>query len=444
MHSMRLFAGAALGVASLFAVACSSSNEPPVVVAAIRPAQAFNDADIEIVIEGGPFRPAYDIDTAGRSAVTQLGAFSAVLSPSSGVGARFAVDKLTWLSTSELAAELPKGLDEGPYDVQVRDPRGSVGIRANGFTSLGHDATPPKVSVLEPADGTVVNAGAEVPVAFRADDVPGRIKSMTWSVFDGIDYEVSGMCAVDPGVEAATCRFVFVAPKDRQAELLTVHVEARDGVGNVAGAESKVVVALPPVATDAAPRQGPATGGTDVVVTGDHFVVGTQVLVDGVPLEPGGGLFLSPQQLKGRTPVHEPGVVPLAVRSGAREVAAGTFEFVGKPIVLAVSPTMGPLAGNIPVLIAGKNFRPTKQDGTDGTTIEFGAPDGPRTPLGCLDVVNSNRITGVLPPGAGAATIFARDPIGGESQLPLAFTYLGDETPDGGATAPACLKMGVP
>src|ERR1700690_293538 len=194
MASMRLPAGAPLGVASLFALpgfalaclalACSGSTEPPVVVAAILPAQAFNDAKVDVIIEGGPFRPAYDIDTAARNAVTELGAFSAVLSPSSGLGPRLAVDKLTWLSTSELAAELPAGLAQGGFDVQVRDPRGSVGIRANGFTSLGHDGEPPSLTILEPSDGTVVNLGAEVPIAYEAGDHLGQIATMTWLVSD--------------------------------------------------------------------------------------------------------------------------------------------------------------------------------------------------------------------------------------------------------------------
>jgi hypothetical protein len=448
MAPMRLPAGAPLGVASLFAlagcaVACSGSTEPPVVVAAIQPAQAFNDAKVEIIIEGGPFRPAYDIDTTARNAVTELGAFSAVLSPSSGVGARRAVDALTWLSTSELAALLPPGLEQGAYDVQVRDPRGALGIRPGGFTSLGHDAEPPAVAILEPTDGAVVNAGAEVPVAYRADDGLGRIQTMTWTVIDGSDEPPTGACAVDPGVATQTCRFVFVAPKGTQSEIVTIHVEARDGVGNVAGAESKVVVALPPAVTDVTPRFGVADGATDVAVTGAQFVAGTQVLVDGVPLEPGGGEFVSPQLLKGRTSAHAPGPVAVVVRSGAVQVAAGTFEFVGKPLVLAVSPMAGPLTGNIPVVIAGRNFRRSTPDGMPLTKIEFGPHDGPRTALGCLDVVNSNRITGLLPPGVGAASIFATDAVGGASELPLAFNYV-DETPDAGVIAQRCPKMGLP
>ncbi|MDB4981043.1 MAG: cell shape determination protein CcmA [Myxococcales bacterium] len=443
---MRPPAGAPRGVASLFAtasfvVACSGSTEPPVGVAAISPAQAFNDAEVSVIIEGGPFRPAYDIDTTARNAVTNPGAFSAVLSPSEGDGPRLAVETLTWLNTSELAAILPKGLARGQFDVQVRDPRGTVGIRPNGFTSLGHDDEPPSVTIFEPSDGVVVNVGAEVPVAYGADDRRGQLATMVWTALDAAGDIASGTCAVEPGVAKNTCRFVFIAPKLEQSDVVTVHVEARDAVGNVGGAESKIVVAPAPVATDVAPRLGPATGGTEVVVTGAQFVVGTEVLVDGLPLDPGGGAFVSAQMLKGRTPPHEPGVVPVSVRSGALEAAAGTFEFVGKPIVLAVSPTMGPLAGDIAVVLAGRNFRAGNGKDDGGTKIEFGGPDG-RASLICLDVINSNRITGVLPAGSGAASIFASDAIGGMSEFPLAFNYVGDDSPDAGV-APTCPKAGA-
>jgi hypothetical protein len=365
-----------------------------------------------------------------------------VLSPSLGLGPRFAVETLTWLSTSELAAVLPAGLERGDFDVQVRDPRGTVGVRANGFTSLGPDTEPPFVTILEPSDGAVVNVGAEVPVAYQADDHLGRLSTMVWNAFDERGLVAEGSCAFDPGVAKNTCRFVFVAPKVKQSEVVTVHVEARDAVDNVGGAESKIVVAPAPVVVGAVPRLGPAGGGTDVVVTGAQFVVGTQVLVDGIPLEPGGGDFVSAQMLKGRTPAHEPGVVPLSVRSGSLEVTMGTFEYVGKPIVLAVSPTMGPFAGDIPVLIAGRNFRAGNGKDDLGTQIGFGPPDGAHAALVCLDVVNANRITGILPPGAGAASIFASDAIGGASEFQFAFNYVGDEMPDAGLGVPTCPKAG--
>src|SRR5258706_13107569 len=105
---MRLPPGARPGVAPLsvlssVAWACSSSNEPAVMVSALMPSQAFNDATIDGLIMGGPFRPAYDIDTVGGAAMTQSGAFSGVLSPASGMGPSYALGQVTWASSTSLA-----------------------------------------------------------------------------------------------------------------------------------------------------------------------------------------------------------------------------------------------------------------------------------------------------------------------------------------------------
>ncbi|HVZ74416.1 MAG TPA: IPT/TIG domain-containing protein [Polyangia bacterium] len=428
---MRLPASARVGVASLFALTCTSA-EAPVGVTGVSPAEAFNDKDVPVVIAGGPFRPAYDIDTTAGSATAQQGAFGGVLSPSSGFGPQYAVDGLTWLSSTELAAVVPSDIVEGVYDLEVRDPRGVAGTLTGGYRSLGPDKTAPALSVLEPTDGAVVVAGADVPVAFQADDDLGRLGLMRWSVLDPTGTPImGGSCAIDPNAAKATCRFVYTVPLVEHSQIETLSVEARDTAGNRATRTSTVVVALAPVVTSVAPLEGSASGGTPLVVTGDNFVAGTELLLDGTPLSQPGGVYVSPQMLAAKTPTHAAGSVALAVRSGSAVVQAGVFAFVGRPVVLAISPTTGPLAGNIPVVIGGRNFR----DGPNGTTIEVGPSDGPRVALGCPEVVNENRITGVLPPGMGAVSIFASDPIGGATETPLAFTYLSDDDADGGETS---------
>jgi hypothetical protein len=451
MASMRLPAGAPAGVASVFELAarafallaigaCSSSHEAPLVVLALTPSQAFNDAKTDGIIEGGPFRPAYDIDTVGGHAMTQSGAFSGVLVPSSGMGPSYALARVTWATGASLTAEIPKGIAAGTYDLLVRDPRGTAGTLRQGFVSRGADNDAPAVGVVEPVGGAVVNPGAEVPLAISADDGVGTVGELTWRVSDASGPLAADVCIVEPGVSRTLCRAVFVAPKVTQADVLRIHVEALDDAQNAASFESTVVVALPPVVRDVSPRIGPEAGGTAVVVSGDAFVDGTEVLVDGVAVYRNQVTFVDAHTLKVQMPAHEPGVPALAVRSGASVAAAGTFEYVGLPVVLAVAPATGPLAGNIPIVVAGRNFR----DAPDGTKIQFGPHDGTRVDLGCQEVVNANRITGVLPPGAGFVSVFASDAVGGSSELPGAFTYLGDETPDAGAGPPKCLKQGAP
>src|SRR3954462_2249901 len=108
MGAMRLLARAWLGVSSLMAATCSGTTEPDATISTVAPAAAYNNEEVALVISGGPFRPVYEIDTGAGRATTQLGAFTAFLTPVSTGNAQVAVQSLQWVSSSELAAVLPK------------------------------------------------------------------------------------------------------------------------------------------------------------------------------------------------------------------------------------------------------------------------------------------------------------------------------------------------
>jgi hypothetical protein len=447
MSSMRIPERARLGVAAVTvagiavvvggfaggAVAgCAGRTEAEVAIAAVTPASAYNDAKISLVIEGGPFRPVYDVDTIGGQEMTELGAFTAFLAPSSGSGSAFPADSLTWLSSSQLAAILPAGINPGPYDVKVRDPRGSLALLTGGFVSLGPDLTPPVVTIDEPVEGTIVNAGAEVPVAFNADDGLGFLSSMAWTVSSG-DFQLTDACPLAPNAHAATCRFFFKVPKPTQnGQPLIVVVTAADTT-NLAQAQTTLGIGLAPLVETFAPFEGPAVGGTRIVVTGHNFIARTQVVVGGALLQPGGGTVMSEALIEGTTPAHDPGLSIVTVRTGAASVdAPGTFNFVGRPEVRAVTPSSGPLAGCTPITIVGKYFRENPM-----TSISFGSDTSVGLPLACPSYVSGNRIEGFTPAGSGAVSVFASDPAGGVGELPLAFTYLDVDAPDASAVAPS-------
>ncbi len=444
MASMRTPGRASLGVASLSAgalvLACAGSTEPAVAVTGVMPASAFNNAPVSIVIEGGPFRPAYDIDTSGGSSTPELGAFTAFLSLTGGGADHVVPTSLTWLSTTELAAQLPDDITRGMYDVEVRDPRGRLGALARGFSSLGPDSTPPAVAIVEPGAGTIVNAQAEVPVAFTANDGLGYLAQLRWSVSSADIQTQSGTCPLDPNAQQATCRFLFVVPPPPQAAALPLNVvvEAEDTANNVGRAQITLAVGVTPMATSVAPTLGPATGGTLVSVVGASFIVGTQVFVGDQLLQPNGGTVVNAGLVQGTTVAQEPGTYPVMVQTGAESVQAGTFELIGRPEVLMVSPTTGPPAGGTHVAIVGKYFRGDSADSIDGRTrILFGSDRSSAAALCCEVVVSEHRIEGVTPPGAGAATIFAEDAIAGVSQLAQSFIYVSQDDA-GTATSPGC------
>jgi hypothetical protein len=418
-------------VATHGAAGCAGNVEPQLTISAVSPPAAYSNSTVSLVIEGGPFRPIYDVDTHGGSEAIELGAFTAFLTPSAG-GSPLPADALMWLSTSELAANIPPDIAPGPYDVALRDPRGALAERPMGFVSLGLDLTPPTVKIDEPPPGSIVNAGAEVPVAFEADDGLGTLDMMIWTV-GSTDVTFSGSCSHPPNVSHATCRFVFVAPQPAQnGQALNVLVTATDSAGNPGQDQTTLTIGVAPTPGPFAPFEGPAAGGTPFSVRGKNFIAGTEVLFGDALLVPGGGTVVNDTLIEGMTPPHDPGTVPVTIRTGAISVdAAGTFTFVGQPEVLAVAPSSGPVVGCAPVTIVGKNFRENAK-----TRVWFGSDLPTASPLQCIQYRSPNRIEGLTPPGAGAVTVFAEDPVGGTSMLPLAYTYLDVDSPDGGEPPP--------
>jgi hypothetical protein len=449
MAPMRLPARAWLGVASvgsLLAATCSGSPETAIAVSAITPASAYNNRKVDLVIQGGPFRPAYDIDTGDGRAATRLSAFTAYLAPRDPGGQRIPVESLTWLSTTALSAQLREDIPQGEYDVVVQDPRGATAELEAGFSSLGRDLMPPKAEILEPEDGTAVNPSAEVPVVVHSKDAPGALGAMRWTVSSpGVD-PITGTCPpMTLGATEDTCRFVFVVPPTlASGAILNLNVEVTDAAENSDRLVRTLIVGIKPGVKGFTPAEGPAEGGAEILIEGDNFITGspgTQVFVGGTLIEPNGGTVRDEHHIVGMTPAHDPGVFPVVVRTGGSSVKAqGMYAFVGRPLVLAVIPTSGPTTGGTFVTIVGKEFR-------DETVFRFGTDFPTSLPLLCPVLVGPNRIEGYTPPGMGAASIFALDQVSGTSERPLAFTFLPDESPDASPlVTPPCLSPdgGIP
>ncbi|HVU53350.1 MAG TPA: IPT/TIG domain-containing protein [Polyangia bacterium] len=441
---MRIPERSRLGVAVLVAAGCAGNAEPKVAITAVTPAAAYSNFAISLLIEGGPFRPSYDIDTRGGTEAIEVGAFTAFLSESGGQNAQ-PVDALQWLSPSQLLGTLASGIPAGTYDVEVRDPRGALAGKPMGFRSLGPDTAKPVLKIDEPAEGTIIIGGAEVPVAFEADDGYGTLDLLVWKVSTA-ETMIPGSCTHLPGVSRATCRFVFLAPEPRTLpEPLIVLVTATDTASLTGVKQTSLSIGLPPVVSSFEPFAGPSTGGTLVSVHGKNFIAGAVVLVGGAPLlppRPDVGVVVSDTLIQGLTPAHDPGPATLSVQIGSASVdTPGSFEFVAEPQVLEVSPSSGPSAGCAPVTIIGKGFDESRM-----TRIWFGEDVATASALQCIDYQGPNRIEGLTPPGSGAVSVIAQDPVGGSGKLSLAYTYLDVDDPDGGdqpAPSQGCPCSGI-
>src|SRR4029077_8546823 len=116
---------------------CGASGEQPAAVIAVSPPMAYNNTAASLLIEGGPFRPAYRFDTMSGNSSTDIAAYSARLTPASGTGGAqlapparpgaptlppIALQPVSLLSIGLLTANLPAGIPAGSYDVEVTDP----------------------------------------------------------------------------------------------------------------------------------------------------------------------------------------------------------------------------------------------------------------------------------------------------------------------------------
>jgi hypothetical protein len=433
--SERARLGAALLAAAgcCAAASCTGATEPQLTLSGVTPAVAFNDAPIDLVVHGKAFRPTYEIDTGGGRETAQLGAFTVLLTPSIGGGTAFAAAQSMWLSPTELAATIPGGITEGTFDVEVRDPRGAFAFLPKAFSSLGKDTKAPVVMIAEPANGTIVNPGAEVPLAYEVDDGAGFVGSTTWTVSTG-DFHHSESCSVPPRTHRATCRFTFMVPQPAQnGQPLAIVVTATDSAHNPSQpAEATLAIGLSPVVTSFNPGEGSALGGTLLFVRGRNFIPGTQVLLGGGLLQPNGGMIMNDGLIQGMTPAHDPGRVTLSVRTGPASVdLANAFVFVGRPRVRAIAPTGGPAGECTHVAIAGENFREMQK-------VWVGSDESAEVPLQCRVTKGPNRIEGDIPPGAGVVSVFVGDSVSGVGELPAAFTYDFGDNPDGSTFLAKC------
>jgi len=176
--------------------------------------------------------------------------------------------------------------------------------------------------------------------------------------------------------------------------------------------------ALPaPTATDIDPDNGPTAGGTTVTITGTNFGPETTVSVDGgpaiIPVIGGVGTTLT-----FTTPPHAIGPVPVTVTTDAGTTGALTYTYTADPVISALAPDHGPLAGGTTVTITGTDFTP-------GTIVTIDGEDV--TPASIA--ANGNSLTFVTPARivAGPVDVTVTS-IYGESD-PFTYTYDADPIP---------------
>jgi hypothetical protein len=184
------------------------------------------------------------------------------------------------------------------------------------------------------------------------------------------------------------------------------------------GADAGVLVILNAVY----PGQGPAAGGTPVLVTGSGFVEGFASRGGGVvsrltQVRVGGALagdidVIDDNRLQLTIPPGTPGAADVSVTNpNGTGTCAGCFRYLSKVVIASITPAKGLAAGGTPVTIQGHGFAP-------GMLVTLGGVE-----LIGVSVQSGTTLTGLTPPGApGAVELVCATRDGGDTAR-SAFVY---------------------
>lgn len=406
-----------LAVLSLGAVACTEAGPAPKLLR-VEPAHAFSDRDERVSLFGELFVPAYQVAASGRRRDAHALGFTGLVG--SGKNVAFLKD-FGWVSEIELTATLGPGLPAGVHTVQITDPRGHTTVLPDGFTALGHDSAAPLLTIDSPDAKRPFAPGIAIETQLTATDSPGVVTSVTWVVSLANRPILSGACLVPVRAQDLTCRFAFTIPANGNAsDALRLVATATDGANppNRTSATFLATLQAPPRAFQITPHFGGIAGGTEVVIRGEGFLPGTQVLIDSVPLVPSGGVRVNDQTMTGRMPAHRPGPATVVLRTPIGEsIVPQTFDFRSPPEILSLDPAVGPASGGTIVKVFGQRF-------SEDTVILFGPSLVSATGLLSPRYVGPREIVGQVPGGNGITAVWAFDPATGFTRLGEAFAYL--------------------
>ncbi|MFJ9448070.1 IPT/TIG domain-containing protein [Kitasatospora sp. NPDC101235] len=242
-----------------------------------------------------------------------------------------------------------------------------------GRAYVANYGTPPRVDVIDTGTRAVV---AQIPV--------GRQSSALAVTPDGGRVYVAHFGADTVSViDTATNTVTETIPADR---------------GPYGVAVGKIAQ---PTVTGVSPAHGPVAGGTTVTLTGKYLAGTTAVTIGGVPATD--VTVVNRSTVTATVPAHAAGAVDVTATVAGRDLAAGKYTYdAPAPVVTAVAPDHGPLAGGTTVTLTGTNL-------TGTTAVNFGT-----VPATAFTVDSDTQITATVPTGTapGAVDVTVTTPAG--------------------------------
>ena len=311
----------------------------------------------------------------------------------------------------QVTLTVPEGATPGHVDLMFTTVEGDRSILTGGIELTPPD---PSVDIVSPASGTN-DGGAALILAgsgFRAGD---RVVIGDSLYEDGV-----GGCEV---VDSETITLTTVAMIGGLHDVVVIDpsgVEGRLVSGYRATAQ--------PVLTAVFPEVGSANGGTVVFLTGDDFVTGMSVSINGIEQESVD--FVNPGRVLVTTlPAAAGGPYVLTVRNPAGAEASAAFTYLDNPdpILASISPDAGTRSGGTQVTITGSNFDETTQ-----VFIGVEAAGGAAGEAAEVEFVSSTTLIATTPSsGVGLADVVVQDPETSQAAvLPGAFEFESNPSSD--------------
>jgi len=299
-----------------------------------------------------------------------------------------------FVSAVQIEVSLP-ALDRiGWVDVEVTNPD----MQAHRLEAAYELQGPPQLATILPREGSAVG---------------GDLVTLNGLGFDRrCEVSIGGFPAKSTWEAETTVR--AVAPPRALAGAVDVVVTNPDGQSAALESAFTYVARRAAVITGIEPRTGPTTGGTGVLVRGEHLDVVTDVRVGGERAgfkSRGGELaFVTPPR------AQEGAVdVELRTRDGAITVHKNSFHYapVAPPAIRSLTPNRGGPGGGTEVTIVGEHFAPGASVLVDGERVAV------------AKVRDASTIVFTTPPGeAGAmADVAVRSPTGQQAVVKRAFLY---------------------
>ena len=243
------------------------------------------------------------------------------------------------LSPGEIRAVSP-AQSSGTVTVTVTTPKGTSGVSSGSQYTYG---VAPTLTSIEPREGPQQG---------------GTVVTITGTALaDASEVKFGGVNAESFGVQSSST-IVAVAPPGTGTVAITVKTPYGVTAPGSASQFTYVTTGVPPEVKKLSAKKGPASGGTELTITGENFTYATAVSFGQVPAA--SFKILSQSEISAVSPSNTAGTMDVTVASpyGTSAISGRDHFRYENPIITSVEPESGPMGGGTIVKITGTGFAP--------------------------------------------------------------------------------------